>query len=280
VSATPAWTNLAILCSEQDRHEEALELHAKVLNIREKLPGTSALAIARCLNNLAGANRRLGRFVEAHAAIDKSIRMIAPSEPAMAAFYGTRGEIYFDEAELGNALEWTRKAIEARENQTSPDKDALGRNYETEIATLEALGRTEEAARSRARLAELRAAIQSTPEPGMIPSFSPESLGGAVFLELPFGASTSTPKMRESVASLTGTLKAKLREAACGRFGSKVTVPESTTLILHGSDAELIYAAVSPILNAESICAGARVLIQQNGRVREEMVGFARTSIN
>jgi len=114
----------------------------------------------------------------------------------------------------------------------------------------------------------------------MIPSFSPESMGGAVFLELPFGASTSTPKMRENIASLTGALKAKLREAACGRFGSKVTVPESTTFILHGSDAELIYAAVSPILNAESICAGARVLIQQNGRVREEMVGFARMSIN
>jgi hypothetical protein len=59
-----------------------------------------------------------------------------------------------------------------------------------------------------------------------------------------------------------------------------VTVPEHATLIFYGSNADLLFMLLEPILTTEKICAGARVLIQQNGVVREQMVSTPRMSVN
>jgi len=279
-SAASSWVNLGVLCSEQGRFEEALELYRKALSIREKTPNTPASRIASVLNNTAGVYRRMQRFDEAHAAIDRAIRLIKPDEPAMPSYYGTRGEILLDEGQAERSLEWIGKAISMREKQTSPDREALTKNYEKEIEALQKLGRNEEAEQSRIKLTELRAAIESTPKTETGSSASSGIIEGAVYVELPFGTSKMTPKLREQISDLVGALSAKIREGLYGRFSGTVTVPEHVTLIFYGSNAELLFAVIEPILTAEKVCAGTRVLIQQNGVVREQMVSTPRMSVN
>src|SRR5579862_6625495 len=44
-SATPAWSNLGILCSDQARFEEALDYYDRVRRLRESMPGTPLAAL-------------------------------------------------------------------------------------------------------------------------------------------------------------------------------------------------------------------------------------------
>ena len=65
---------------------------------------------------------------------------------------------------------------------------------------------------------------------------------------------------------------ALVRDAGAGVYSSKVTIPESTTLIFYGPGAEKMYGALEASLRNEKICAGARVTIRQSGAVREVVV--------
>jgi tetratricopeptide (TPR) repeat protein len=278
-SATAAWVNLGVLFAEQGRNQEALELYQRALNICEKAPKTPASRISSALNNMAECYRRMGCFAEAHALIDRAVRTTGIDDPIMAHCYSTRGEIFGDEGDVERLLEWTRKAISIREKQASQNKELLSNNYEKEIQALERLGRTEEAERVRAKQAELRALIESTPKSEIGSSIPGKQVEGAVFVEIPLGPSAMA-KGEDDLSALASTLSAKIREGMCGRLSRAVTLPDQVTLIFYGPDAEQLYTGIKPILTEEKICAGARVVIQQNGVVREEMVSLPRTSIN
>lgn len=280
VSAAPAWVNLGILCSEQGRYGEALEIYQKTLNIREKTPNTPPARIATVLNNMAGVYRKMKRFDEAHAAIDRAIRIMKPNDPLIASFLGTRGEILLDEGHAERSLEWIGKAILTREKQSSPDRDALTKNYEVQIEALEKLGRNKEAKQTRGKVAELRAFMESAAKSEAGSLSVPDLKEGAVFVELPFGRLKMTPILREQVSDLALALASRVREGAYGRFSSSVTIPEQITLIFYSSDPELLYKVIEPVLAPEAICAGARVLIQQNGVVREQVVSVPRSFVN
>jgi hypothetical protein len=55
---------------------------------------------------------------------------------------------------------------------------------------------------------------------------------------------------------------------------------EQVTLISATAYAELQWKAIELDLSAEKICSFARVLIQQNGVVREQMVSMPRSYVN
>ncbi len=76
LSATPAWGNIGILCSEQGRYAEALEYLEKVRKIREQAPGIPIPAIAITVNNIANCYRRMGKFAEAFTAVSRAIDLL------------------------------------------------------------------------------------------------------------------------------------------------------------------------------------------------------------
>ena len=55
--------------------------------------------------------------------------------------------IHLDAGEDKQAVEWIRKALAAREKQSSPNLDATVENLESEIAALNRLGRKNEVGR-------------------------------------------------------------------------------------------------------------------------------------
>jgi tetratricopeptide (TPR) repeat protein len=101
LSATPAWGNIGILCSEQGRYAEALEYLEKVRKIREQSPGIPVPAIAITVNNIANCYRRMGSFAEACTAVSRAIDLLQDKGGTeLASAYGTRGLIFLDQERL------------------------------------------------------------------------------------------------------------------------------------------------------------------------------------
>ena len=271
-SATTPWMNLGVLCSEQGRHTESLEHYQQVLRVRQQSPGTPAASIGRVMNNLANCYRRTRRFAEAHDATERAMELLRASGGTyLASAYGTRGLIYRDEGHDAPAVEWLRKAIAEHLKTPSPYYDTVVEDLESEIVALGRLGRAREAAEAEEKLRNVRVAMEAVPksEHEIDAASSGASSGeGAVLVELSVGASADSPAKREimELGHRFGTL---VRDEGVGVYSSKVTIPESTTLIFYGEDAEKMYGVLEASLRSEKLCAGAHVTIRQGGAVRE-----------
>ena len=109
-SATAAWANLGLLCSEQGRFDEALTFQQKVLRVREQNANTLRTSLASILNNIANTYRRMRGFKEAHESIDRAIKYLSANDTMLASAYGTRADIFEDAGDDKHAAEWHRKA--------------------------------------------------------------------------------------------------------------------------------------------------------------------------
>jgi len=65
-SATSAWVNLGVMCSEQGRFDDSLAHYERALKVREQSLTTKPLRIGILLNNMANCYRRMCDFAEAH----------------------------------------------------------------------------------------------------------------------------------------------------------------------------------------------------------------------
>ena len=280
LSATPAWVNLAVLYSEQGRHAEAVELNERVLRVREQTPGTPANKIASAHNSLANAYRRMRRFKEAHAATDRCLKLVPAGDALVASAYGTRGEIYLDAAEYDKAAEWLRKASAARQKQPSPNLRTEAEDLEREITALTHLGRHKEIVEVRERLAQIRAVLNAVPAVEGDLTTRITRAEGSISVELPFGSRGSNAIRPDELQGLKRSLKDVLRGYSAGEYGGDVRIPEVTTLLLYGPDAEALFQLVEPVLSAHPLCAGAVVHIRQGKAHREVVLGAAALTIN
>ena len=271
LSATPAWVNIAVLCSEQGRHAESIELCQRVLDIREKSPGVRPAQMATVWNNLANSYRRTGEFVEAHQAVARAIELLKDERgSSLASAYGTKGLIYKDEGRDTEAVEWLRKAYEEHQQAPSPKLDSIIEDLENEIGCLEKLGRTGEVVSRKKQLEAIRASMQAVPglsrdvkEVDETPTYC------ALLVEVNFANWNDTAQRKRECSELTSRLAIVSEEKAVGFFGGSATIPESTTLIFYGSDAEVLFQTLLPTLSSEPLCSGARITIRQRDRFRE-----------
>lgn len=273
LSATPAWGNIGILCSEQGRYAEALEYLEKVRKIREQSPGIPIPAIAISLNNIANCYRRMEKFAEAFAAVSRAIDLLQDKGGGeLASAYGTRGLIFLDQGNDSQAVEWLRRAYEHHQTLASPNFDTIAEDLDREIAALQRLGRTDELRDAEARLSSVHTAMKAVPMVSRDLSALDAPLQCAVFIEVNVGSWGRRPGAeREDVQlerRLTEVLEAKNVGWCAGRF----TIPESTTLIFYGPDAERLFQALEPTLTSEPNCAGARITIRQRDGQREVIV--------
>jgi len=278
-SATSAWVNLGILCSEQGRHEESLRHYEQVLRVREQSPGTPPAAVARVLNNLANCYQRMGRFEEAHASVDRAMQILGCEDPLIAFMYGTKGRIYLAAGDDAEAVEWLRFTRAEREKQSSPNLDMWAEEFEGEIAALERLGRIAEADRARDGLAKVREAMEGIPQAdqSIVGKMGPAE--GAVLVELKCKVLRRS-EWFEEINLLARRLAKRVLGEDPGRFGGSAAIPESMTLIFFGVDAEKTIAVLEPAIREEPLCAGARVTVQQNGKQREILLHDAGVRVN
>ena len=272
-SATSAWVNLGVLCSEQGRFAESLEHYGRVLRAREQFSGTPPTGIATVLNNIANSYRRMGKFAEAHASVDRAIELFSSAQDAgLASAIGTRGLIFLDSGDDAQAVEWLRKSREERWKRPSPDLDATVENLESEIAALKRLNREFEAFIAQETLASVRATIQAIPRVDSDLSAPKAQMGGAVLVELAFGNRPFHPDDRKNTILLAEKLSKEVQARDAGYYSGWVAIPETTTLVFYGPDAEVLFRTIEPFLKDEPICAGAKVAIRQGGIHREAVV--------
>jgi tetratricopeptide (TPR) repeat protein len=272
-SATPAWGNIGILCSEAGRYAEALEYLEKVRKIREQSADTPIPAIAITRNNIANCYRRMGKFAEAFAEVSRAIDLLHDlGGSELASAYGTRGLIFLDQGSDSEAVQWLKRAYEHRRTLPSPNLNTDEEDLNHEIAALRRLGRADELKSAEARLALVHAAMKSVPTVSRDFSALDGPVQCAVFVELNFGSRGLRPAAVREDVRLERRFAEVLEAKDVGGCAGRLTIPESTTLIFYGSDAERLFQALEPTIASEPICAGARITIRQRDGQREVMV--------
>lgn len=258
------------MCTEQGRYSESLAHYEMALQVRENSPGTPPQRIGLVLNNIANVRRRMGAFEEALGSVDRAREFLEPvGGHSLACAYGTRGLIFRDWGRDEEAVEWFRKSSAEHEKQPSPNLETLSEELENEAAALERLGRWEEAASARDRLESVRASMaQIQPLEHKFGEMK-LPLEGAVLVELNFGSRPGSRYGKSDAAKLERELSDVMEAEGAGYCAGRITIPETTTFLLYGTDAEAMFQKVQPLILQQPMCAGARVTVRQGNRHRE-----------
>jgi len=274
-AAAPAWVNLGILCSETGRHQEALRYYGKAFEIRQRSPGTPPIRIASVLNNVSNCYRRLEKFAEAHSHIDRAIQLLEsisptdiPASRLLASAYHSRALIFAAEARDPEALHWFQKADVTRQSQPNPSLEDTAVDLTELIAVLDRLGRTVDGDAARKRLVEIRAVQQASHASDL--DLSGLSGDGDGALQIEIGHASSRSREQANLLSDLGRrLDQEAKLSGAGRYSGSVTIPEATTLLFYGPDAEALFRALEPALRSEPLSRSARVAIRQGQTLRE-----------
>jgi tetratricopeptide (TPR) repeat protein len=278
-SATPAWSNLAILCSDQGRHSEALELQLRVLHVREKSVDARPSSIALVYNNIANTYRKMGEIDRAFDNVNRAIDSFPSTDSDRACAYSTLAMILREAGQDAEAVEWFQKAFAARGEQASSNLESIADDLEGEIALLLKLGRNDEANEAQARLADIHYEMQETPPSKGVDS-TKGLTGGIVIVELGFGRIQQRLSGVETLQPLVAKMSEMVESEKIGELSGNITIPESTTLIFNGPDAEGIFAVLEPLLKSQPIGAGARITIRQGASCRESVISHPSAGVN
>jgi tetratricopeptide (TPR) repeat protein len=278
-SATVPWLNLGVLLSENGRHAEAAELYDRILRIREQSRGLAPSRVAIVLNNIASNYRRMGKFREAHAAIDRAIKVYEAGDKGLASALGTRGMIYLDEGRDKDAAKWLENAISEFRRQPSPNMTSMAEDLDRLIGALTRLGRTREAETAQRERDALRARLGAIPQSEQ-DSGGDAGIAGAVLIEL-----TGVNRLRGSdryddVMALVHKTLDLLRLQDVGFYRGKVAIPESTTLIYHSRSPESLWSTIESCVCEEPIAAGAKITIRDGATHREVLVPMPVSTLN
>jgi tetratricopeptide (TPR) repeat protein len=276
--AATAWVNLGVLCSRAGRLDEALEWYEKVRTAREDDPLASPAQRGNIHNNLASVWRRKGELARARAEAERALEILTPAKgPALANALGTMGEIARDEGAAEAALDWFRRARKQFERQPSPSLDGLSAKLENEAQALEALGREREAAKLRARMAELKVAeASSAPAPPPLSLSQPPLAARGVDGKTGGGASDGQVTIildgrglpdevysAHDLGTLEQRLETRLEREGGGELDGHEHGPLETQIFLYGPDARALFEVIAPVLLGYPLCRGARIELRQ-----------------
>lgn len=271
--AATAWLNLGVLCSRAERVDEALAWYEKVLEARKDDPAATVAQLGNIHNNLASAWRRKRDFERARDEANQALEILkgAPGL-ALSNALGTMGEIRRDEGFVEEALDWFTRAREEFERQPSPSVDGLATKLENEAGALETLGRTDEAAKARARVAELKGIAAPAAPP--LPKAKPAATAGrrdegAVIVTLDGQGLPDEVYRTCDLATLESRLETRLEQEGGGELDGHEHGPEATQLFLYGPDARALFDTIAPILRDYPLCRGARVELRQGKKTEE-----------
>jgi tetratricopeptide (TPR) repeat protein len=276
-SATPAWMNLGVVCSDQERFTEAIGYYERVRRVREAMLGTAPARIGVLYNNLASCYRKMARFEDAHLAIERSIGIftqpgaLSPDDGnSLAAALGTKGMILRDEGRDLESLEWFRRACAEFEKQPSPNVENVIQELEHQAVALTRLNRTEDARALEERAQLFRKSTADAPALGHDGATPVELAEGALLIELDRGMRTEPTT--DEIAELGICLGEILKEEGLGVWEGFVRIPEASTLFYYGSDAQAMFEAIEPTLRRGARFEGALVTIRQRREQREVMI--------
>lgn len=272
-SATVPWVNLGTLYAEQGRYAESLKYYQQALQIRERLASASPRGLGILLNNMANCYRRSREFDEALRLVDRAIEILdSHGSEVLPSAYATRGEILHDAGKHHEAVEWFQRSYEERQKAPNPNLSKLAQNLELEIKSLRALGREEDARVAEERLSAARDMKERAPQANLNLAPMNQHPAASVLIELSTGRRSSARYNIRDAEVVGDQIAAILEAQKLGTYEDRVVIPESTTLIFHGQNAEEMFGAMEQFLSDHSIFAGATVSIRQGTALRQLVV--------
>jgi tetratricopeptide (TPR) repeat protein len=276
-SATPAWMNLGVMCSDQERFQEAIDYYERVRRVREATPGTPVVRIGALYNNLASCYRKMARFEDAHQAIERSMGILSkpgalgPDDGnSLASAVGTKGMILRDEGRDLESLEWFRRSCAEFEKQPSPNIENVIEELDHEAVALTRLNRTDEALAAKERIQLLRKSVADTPGISHDATAPVQLSEGALLIELDRGM-RSEPTSDE-ILDMSLRLAEILKEQTLGAWEGYTRIPESSTLFCYGSNAQAMFDAIEPTLRRDTRFEGALIILRQGAERREVII--------
>jgi tetratricopeptide (TPR) repeat protein len=276
-SATPAWMNLGVVCSDQERFDEAINYYERVRRVREANSATPRVQIGVLYNNLAGCYRQMARLADAHRAIEHSLDILtqpgalgADDGNSFGSALGTKGMILRDEGRDLESLEWFRRACAQFEKHPSPNVENVIEELEHEAVALTRLRRMEESRAVEERIQLLRKSAAETPAMSHDANAPVELTEGALLIELDRGLRTDPTT--DEIAELGIGLGEILKERQVGEWRGFVRIPECSTLFCYGSNAQAMFDALEPTLRQDARFEGAVITIRQRTEGREVMI--------
>jgi tetratricopeptide (TPR) repeat protein len=276
-SAAAAITNLGLLYTELGRHREALEHYERALRIRVQTPGVKPAQLALILNNMANSLKSSGNLPDAIKVIDRAIKILPADDPQGASLFNTKGNICLDEGDFRDGERWISKGLAQLQKQHNLKPQRLAQHYEDLIRALDGQGSRKEGEKAREKLATIRKEIESIPKVDESLAKTIDSAEAAVMVELAFGTRPRRENLVRDINQLSERLSKCVSGLDVGRYSSWLALPETITLIFYGADGDRLGAAVEPAVTGEPLCAGARIIVQQNGKQRE--IGVANSSL-
>ena len=282
-SATPAWTNLAIVASDRQRFEEALGYYERVRQVREGSAGTPAVQIGRLYNNVASCYRKMGRFGEAHQAIGRALQILeqlrsetAEQANTLASAFGTKGMILRDEGRDSDSIEWFRRACAEFEKQPNPNAENVIEELEHLAAALKQVKRTDEARAVEEKIESVRSAAAQVKSLNYDTEAPVNVTEGTLLIELPGGFRGGDTEL--NVAKLGICIDESLKEQNLGSWSGLVRIPECATLICYGPDAQAMYQGIESVMRGDSRFEGALITIRQGQEQRQVAMPSGRVN--
>jgi len=181
-----------------------------------------------------------------------------------------------DEGRVLESLEWFRRACEEFENQPSPNFENMIEDLEHLAAALTLLNRKEEARIAEERIKDIRktaAEVPSISHDGEAPVKLTE---GALLIELDGGLRSGSSV--SDIAELGICLSEVLKEQNLGQWQGLIRIPECSTLLYYGSNAEQMFGAIESTLRSDSRFDGAVITIRQLTQQREVILPRRRVN--
>jgi hypothetical protein len=172
-----------------------------------------------------------------------------------------------DEGRHSESIEWFRRSCAEFENQPSPNFENVIEELEHLAAALTHVNRTDELRTVEEKIQLVRktaAEIPSIRHDGDAPV---ELTEGALLIELDGGLRSGSDA--RDVAKLGICLRDILREQNLGQWQGLIRIPECSTLIYYGSNAEEMYSALEPTLRGDPRFEGALITVRQRAQQRE-----------
>jgi len=222
----------------------------------------------------------MGALDKALENVDRALAIFPTTDGEQAGAYSTRAMILRDAGSEAEAVEWFQKAFLARMEQASPDLASAADDLDGEIALLKKLGRTDDIIEAEAKLAAIHRTLQDTPESGSNFDAAKGFDQGMVLVELAIGGKQRKLSGSDRLVSAIRKLVEAIQSQGVGELSGDITIPESTTLIFSGRDADKLFDVLGPLLRSEPVCAGARIVVRQGDAHREIAIPHSPTGLN
>ena len=172
-----SFNNIARIYEQQGKYEEALEMHAKSIEIKTRVHGSGDhLNVADSWMNIGKVCQIQGKYgeaLESHTrSLDIKLKLLGSDDPDVAASYSCIGSVYKNQGQYEKALEYYHKALEIDIKASDHHDLSVAKAYGNIGVVYKKQGKYGEALESHTRSLDIKLKLLGSEDPDVAASYS------------------------------------------------------------------------------------------------------------